>query len=458
MIAYTMQQLVAALDLRNTVLPKELRKRLVTGVSTDTRSVRPGDVFFGIRGETFDGSRFAGQALAAGAALAVVNRDAPDVTGGPLVRVEDTVRALGDVARDYRTRFSGPVIAITGTNGKTTVKEMLLAVLRTRFRTHGTIGNLNNHIGLPLSIFGLDRIHQCAVFELGMSAPGEIAYLAEIAQPDTGIILNVGEGHMEFFPNLDAVADAKTELLRALTSDGTAILNNDDPLLRARENGGVCRVIRFGVNSLCDFRAEGIVVHDDGCPSFRVGGYSIRLRVPGVHNVYNALAAWSTGRLMRIRPMEIIEALESFAPPKMRMQSIEVSGVRYINDCYNANPLSMRAAADVLGVMRIPEEGRLVAVLGDMRELGEMTGAAHREIGHRFGELRPALLCLVGEQAPAYREGALRSGMDPDAVRLFGNADEARDFLREVKRPGDVIFVKGSRALGMETIVETPSE
>lgn len=455
MMTYTMQDLRIALDLPKNAIPKDLRKCLLTGVSIDTRTVRPGDVFFGIRGGKFDGSRFAGKAFAAGASLAIVNSDTPiESVEGPIIRVKDTIEALGEVALDYRMQFTGSVIAVTGTNGKTTVKEMLLAVLRTRYRVHGTSGNFNNHIGLPLSIFGLDKNHQHAVFELGMSAAHEITRLAEIALPDIGVILNVGEGHMEFFRDLEAVADAKTELLRALSPGGTAIINGDDPLLRARESGGSCRIIRFGINTPCDFRAEGIKIHEDGCPSFMVAGYRVRLRVPGVHNVYNALAAWTVGRIMLIRPMDIVEGLESFSPPKMRMQTVEENGVRYINDSYNANPLSMRAASDVLGALQLPSQGRLVVVLGDMRELGGITEASHREIGCRFGKLHPALLCLVGEQGEAYREGALTSGMDAAAIHLFENAEEARPFIEKMKRPGDVIFVKGSRALGMEKIVE----
>lgn len=454
MIRYTIDRLLKAIGVTVESFPEELRATLLTGVSTDTRSVRPGDVFFGIRGEKFDGSRFAGQALDAGAVLAVVNAGAENIPAkGPVARVRDTVQALGMAARDYRSRFEGTVFAVTGTTGKTTVKEMLLAVLAARFRVHGTFGNFNNHIGLPLSIFGLNARHECAVFELGMSAPGEIACLTDIARPDIGIILNAGPGHMEFFQNIEAVADAKTELLRALPSVGTAVMNGDDALLRARESGALCRVARFGLGSRCEYQAKDVTLLSNGCASFRVEGHPVRLRVPGVHNVYNALAAWAAGRLMRIGKSEIAAALEAFQAPKMRMRTVDVNGVHYIDDSYNANPLSMRAAADVLGSMEIPEGGRLIAVLGDMLELGSVTHAAHREIGSMFGGLRPAALCLVGEQAQVYREGALNAGLDMSVISAFGSAEEAREFIEELKRPGDLIFVKGSRALGMEKII-----
>lgn len=449
---YTIRHLLAAIGADAGSLPDALLDRDFSGVSTDTRNVRPGDVFFGIRGERFDGGTFAGDALAAGAALAVISTTA-SAGNGPVVRVADTTLALGNAARDYRSRFTGTVVAITGTNGKTTVKEMLRTVLGTRFRTHATSGNLNNHIGLPLSILALDDTHECAVFELGMSAPGEIDYLAGIAKPDIGIILNVGPAHMEFFGSLDRIADAKTELLRALGTENTAVLNGDDPFLRARENGARCRIVRFGIESPVEFRAEDIEIGPDGAASFRVEDTRVTLGVPGRHNVYNALAAWAAGRLLGLDCAEIAGALGGFTAPKMRLQTIDVAGVRFINDSYNANPLSMRAAAEVLRHTPIPKGGRLITVLGDMRELGDITADAHREIGGLFGDLRPALLFLVGGNTGFYREGALRRGLDPNAIRVFGNTDEAAAALTDIRRPGDVIFLKGSRAIGLERFI-----
>jgi len=452
MIEYTVQRLLDSIGAVSGAIPEKLRNRTPAGISTDTRSVYPGDVFFGIRGERFDGGGFAGRALESGAILAVVNvSSALDLSeNAPVARVPDTVIALGKAARDYRSYFRGPVVAVTGTNGKTTVKEMLRAVLGTRFRVHATGGNLNNQIGLPLCVFGLDRVHECAVFELGMSAPGEIGYLAEIAQPDIGIILNAGSGHMEFFKSIEAVADAKTELLDSLPRGGTAIINGDDPLLRAREKRGCCKIVRFGIDSPADFRAENINLGADGRASFRIGKYGIDLRIQGRHSVYNALAAWSAGSVMGLDEERMVEALESFSSPNMRMQSIEHNGIHYINDSYNANPLSMRAAIETLRVMRIPEGGRLLGVLGDMRELGDFTEEAHREMGRMFGGLRPSLLFLVGEQAAVYRAGALLSGMDAARIQTFGSVNEALPMVSAKKRPGDVVFIKGSRALGME--------
>ncbi|MDP2982646.1 MAG: UDP-N-acetylmuramoyl-tripeptide--D-alanyl-D-alanine ligase [Candidatus Latescibacter sp.] len=451
----TIGRLLYGLDIVSSNAPDELLETKLTGVSTDTRTIKAGDVFFGIKGEKYDGGAYAGKAFRSGAVLAVVNEDAPDgiETEYPVVRVHDTIRALGDAAREYRILFRGKVIGVTGTNGKTTVKEMILSVLRSRFRVHGTSGNFNNSIGLPLSLFGLDDTHECAVFEMGMSAPGEIAWLAGIARPDIGVILNVGPAHMEFFRGIEEIAHAKTELLRSLPADGTAVLNADDPHLVAREKDGCCRVVKFGVNCPADFRGENIVVHEDGCASFTVEGNSVRLSAPGYHMVYNALAAWGVGKLMGLKGSTIAGALEKFTAPGMRMEILVKDGVRYINDAYNANPQSMKAAAEVLRSLLRSGEIRMTAVLGDMRELGKMTEEAHREIGKLFGELGIERLCLIGEYARFYRDGAEEAGMDPGKIRVFETVADALPFIKERKAEGNTIFIKGSRALGLERII-----
>ncbi len=457
MIPFAFADLARAAGKNPDDLPEGLGSRTLTGVSTDTRKVKKGDVFFGIRGDRFDGSDFAADAVKAGASLAVVN-----VASGisqnhtmPLLRVSDTTKALGDAARAYRARFSGMVAAVTGTNGKTTVKEMLVKVLSSRFSVHGTSGNLNNQIGLPLSVFGLDVTHERAVFEMGMSASGEIAYLADIARPEVGVILNVGAGHMEFFKDLDAVADAKTELLRALPSGGTAVMNADDPLLQARAGEARCRVMGFGIDHACEFRGEDIVFGSDGTAVFRVEGRTVRLGVPGMHSVRNALAAYAAGRVLGVPGEDAAQALSAFSAPKMRMEIMERDGLRIINDAYNANPLSMRAAADTLAVMRKDRPGRLIAALGDMRELGDIAVGAHREVGRLFGALGPAALLLVGEHAVDYRDGALEAGMGEESVKTFKTAPDAAGYLYSIVRAGDTVFVKGSRALGMERLAAT---
>jgi len=436
-------------------IPADSLGAVMAGVSTDSRTVGEGDVFFAVRGERFDGADFVDDAVRKGAACAVVNGDSltPALESRPVVVVGDTVRALGDAARDYRSLFDRPVIAVTGTNGKTTAKEMMLAVLGVRYAVHGTKGNLNNHIGVPLSVFGLERHHQCAVFELGMSAPGEIAALADIVNPGIGVVLNAGPAHMEFFQSLEAVADAKMELLEALGPGDTAVVNGDDDLLRKCPDKTDADIIRFGVRGGWDVRGEHITVDEHGRAAFTCGGVRVGLAVPGVHNVYNALAAIAVGTLLNIGIREAASALASFTAPGMRMQTIERDGVTYINDSYNANPLSMKTAASVLGSMAVSGGGRKIAVLGDMLELGEISESAHREVGALFGCLGVDLMCLVGEWAEAVAEGARSEGIPPGGIRIVGDSGAAAEFVESIRRPGDVILVKGSRGMRMERVI-----
>ena len=235
MEGYTLQRLINALDIKTTDFKDSFLNMQISGISTDSRTIQKGDMFFAIRGEKFDGIEFVDNAYESGAVLSVVNAESTEkkIYTSPVVSVENTVHALGEIARDYRAAFTGKVVAVTGTNGKTTAREMMLAVLGTRWNVHGTRENFNNHIGLPLSIFGLEKKHNCAVFELGMSAPGEIAYLANITKPDICVILNVGPGHIEFFTGLEEVAEAKMKLLDSIESDGIAVINGDDELLKA---------------------------------------------------------------------------------------------------------------------------------------------------------------------------------------------------------------------------------
>ncbi|MFC1528455.1 UDP-N-acetylmuramoyl-tripeptide--D-alanyl-D-alanine ligase [Candidatus Latescibacterota bacterium] len=452
---FTLRKLLAALDAGMERFPEALLERNISGVSTDSRTIKDGDVFFAIRGEKFDGAEYVLEAFKSGAICALVNENSMKGEFDKLsvLPVKDTIRALGEVARDYRSSFKGTVIAITGTTGKTTCREMMLAVLSTRFHVHGTKGNYNNYIGMPLTVFGLDDSHEYAVFELGMSAPGEIAYLAGIAKPDVGVILNVGPAHMEFFPSVKFVADAKMELLDALDSEGTAIINGDDEHLKAGKFRSKSRLVRFGINRPWDYWAENVAVHPDGCYSFDVEGQSVRLNVPGLHNVYNALAAYTTGMLLGAGSRETVEALESFTAPDKRMQIVEKNGIRFINDSYNANPMSMKSAADVLKTFTIPEGGRKIAVLGDMLELGNFSIEAHFNIGKVFAGLGFDLLCFVGENTAHYEQGAFDEGFIPEKIRCFLNVKTASEFINDFKRSGDLILVKGSRAVGMEKIL-----
>lgn len=457
MKGYTLKRLLNVLDAEPENFEDSFLAGNVNGISTDSRNVRKGDVFFAIHGDRYDGAAFVDNAFDAGAILSVVNSDS--VKGktftSPVVPVEDPVHALGDVAADYRSDFTGKVIAVTGSNGKTTVREMILAVLRTGYIVHGSKKNFNNQIGLPLSIFGLEKRHDCAVFELGMSAPGEIAYLSKITRPDIGVILNVGHGHIEFFSGLEEIALAKMELLDSIGSEGIVIINGDDELLKPCEGRSAAKVVRFGINTPCDYRAENIVMQPDVCARFEVEGQSIKLKVPGFHNIYNALAAYTVGRMLNVDQGKAAKALGEFEAPNMRMQCFEKQGICFINDSYNANPLSMKAAADVL--KNIKGE-RKIAVLGDMLELGNISEESHFTIGKLFAGIGLECLCLVGKNADIYYRGAREGGMKPESVEIFADIDLAIDFIKSFIRTGDVLLAKGSRALGMEKIIDVVSE
>lgn len=456
MEGYPLQQLVTLLGSDAGRFDDALLATHVRGISTDTRTLRSGEVFFALRGERFDGIHFVDAAFEKGAVAAVVNRGSETgaMLSKPVIPVKDSIRALGIVAKDYRNAFPGNVVAITGSSGKTTVKEMTMQVLKTRWSVHGSSGSFNNHIGLPLSLFGLERRHECGVFELGMSAPGEIAYLADIAQPHIGVILNVGPAHLAFFSGIEEVAQSKMELLEVLGGEGTAIVNGDDPLLSSAERYRVGRIVRFGIEGNHDFRAQNITLHEDGCASFDIEGCTLRLAVPGRHSVYNALAAYAVGRLLDVDQAGAVEALEHFSAPDMRMRSLETKGVRLIDDTYNANPHSMRAAANVLSMMRAE---RKIAVLGDMLELGNISDKEHEAVGKLFGTIGLERLVCIGDSAERYRAGAIEGGMKPASITVFPDTAAAVPFVQEIARPGDVLFVKGSRALGMEKIIEALS-
>jgi len=456
MEGYTLQRLMNVLDIETVNFKDNLFNIQIGGISTDSRTTRDGDVFFAIRGKKFDGAEFVDNAYESGAVLSVVNTESIEENHytSPVVSVKNTIHALGEVARDCRAMFTGKVVAVTGTNGKTTAREMMLGVLRTRWNVHGTRENFNNHIGLPLSIFGLEKKHNCAVFELGMSAPGEIAYLANIAKPDIGVILNIGPGHIEFFTGLEEVAEAKMELLDSIDSEGIVVINGDDKLLKACDKRSASKIVKFGIDGNWDYRAENIEIQRDGCVRFDVEGHSIKLNVPGFHNVYNALAAYAVGRILDIDGGEAAQALGKFKALKMRMESFIRNGIYFINDSYNANPFSMKAAADVLKNIK---KGRKIAVLGDMLELGNMSDKSHFDIGELFGNIGLEWLCFVGNNADLYYSGALKGGMKSEAIMKFSNIDSTVEFINKVKRTGDLIFVKGSRVLGMEKIIDVVS-
>ncbi len=429
----------------------------VGGVSTDSRTVAEGDLFVAIEGERFDGHRFVADAFAKGAAAAVVSSSA-DVVGaaGPLLAVDDTVDALLDLSAWYRSRLDLAVVAVTGTNGKTTTKDMTAAALSTGMSTVKTDGNYNNHIGVPLTLFRIDRCHEAAVVEIGMNHPGEVTRLAGAAHPSVAVITNVAEAHLETMGSVEAIAEAKGEILDALPADGVSVLNADDPLVMTQAGRAPFRVVTFGLTERADVRAVGIE-EGEGRVSFNVivdGGepVGIELPVPGRHNVSNALAAIAVARVLGIDARSAAEGLAEFEPSPMRMKLVQIGSWTVLNDAYNANPGSVVAALKTL--VEVGRGRTTAAALGDMLEMGRRSEETHREVGAAAAELGVDYLFLFGREVEALRDGALDAGMPPERVEVFENKD---DLVQTAgPRLGDdaVLLVKGSRGMRMEEVVE----
>jgi UDP-N-acetylmuramoyl-tripeptide--D-alanyl-D-alanine ligase len=427
-----------------------------TGGCIDSRDVETGQLFFALPGEQADGHRFIDPALAQGASAAVVSRAwrANEGAGhpGPLIVVAAVDLALGDIAQTYRKRFTCPVVGITGSSGKTTTKDMTAAVLSCRLRVLATEGNLNNQLGVPLTILRLSKDHEVAVIEMGISGHGELKYLCKIADPTIGVITNVGPTHLEFLGSVEGVAQAKGELLEHLDESSMAILNFDDLVLskeRARLKG---RLLGFGVEKICQFRGEGLILDQEGCSQFSLQSRNFHLSVPGRHNVYNALAAAAVGSVLDVPIEEAAQALATFKPNKLRSQILEAGGIRLLCDAYNANPASMRAALELLSEIEVPEGGRRVAVMGDMLELGPGAPAAHREVGAHAASLDIDAVFALGSHAAETAEGAISAGFPAGASHAFEARDRLTEALQAFVKPGDLLLLKGSRGLAMESV------
>ena len=428
-----------------------------TDISIDSRTVQEGDLFFAVQGERFDGHTFVGDALDKGAMGAVVSRkwaktSQREWTSRKMaVVVEDTIDALQECARYYRTLFPIPVIAVTGTNGKTTTKDMIAAVLSQKETCLKTQGNENNHIGLPLTLFRLKVGHALAVVELGMRAKGEISRLAEICDPQYGIITNVGPAHTQFFSSIEEIAEAKGELLDHLDKTDMAVLNGDDPLVMEQQRRMKGDVITFGFSPKVDVRARYIKTTPTAGVLFETEGVRMELGAPGKHMVYNALAAVAVGLQFDIPKEGIRRALETFQPRPMRMELVSINGLDILNDAYNANPVSMRAALETLQDMHVT--GRKIALLGDMLELGDSAPQAHREIGKLVGSLDLYSLVTVGELSQYIADEAITCGLAHQRVFHFASRKGIVEFLNEMTRSGDLLLVKGSRKMGLENVV-----
>ncbi len=433
----------------------------IKGVSIDSRTIREGELFVAIRGARFDGHDFVPEVINKGAWGALVERTALENKfssfGGlkNILPVENTLSALQEMAFMHRKNFVIPVAGITGSNGKTTTKEMLAGILKQKGPVLKNEGNLNNHIGVPLTLLKLNADHTAAVLEMGMSALGEIAVLARFIGPDVGVITNIGPAHLEFLKSMDMVAQAKGELFDHLKSDGTAVLNADDHYFDVMKKKFSGRVLSFGIDKKADVRASGIrqgkdtthfMIESNGSTA------NVRLRAVGKHNVYNALAAAAAALAMGMSIDAVKDGLDDFLPVAMRSELKQVQGRTVFADCYNANPASMEAALATLITLR--SGSRAIAVLGDMLELGTVAVDAHRAIGATAARLGVDLVITLGPLAKHTAEGAIDAGMPKDRVQGAGSPAEAAALLKKLSRPGDVVLIKGSRGMKMEKILE----
>jgi UDP-N-acetylmuramoyl-tripeptide--D-alanyl-D-alanine ligase len=437
------------------------------GVGIDSRNIGRGQVFVAIRGATHDGHAFVAQVVQMGVKAIVVaqqpavalQHDLWQSQGVTCVAVADTTAALGALAAFQRSRAAIPVVAITGSNGKTSTRQMTTLVMEQGFNTLSTQGNFNNEIGLPLTLFHLTADHQAAVLELGMNHYGEISRLGAICRPTIGVITNVGPAHLEFLGSLEGVARAKGELLAQVATDGTVVLNRDDPLVAALAGQSSRRVLFFGQSAEAAVRAQRVVESDRGV-SFELvlpgGRTPVALNTPGRFMVSNALAAASVGHLNGLSAARIKAGLETFAPGKGRLQVIATAkGIHLIDDTYNANPASMAAAFETLQALR--KDSPAWIVLGDMRELGAQAVVLHREVGHKAAKAEPERLYAHGPNADAVLQGARSAGMS--ASRGFSGSKEAivQDLIGRLE-PGAWVLVKGSRGMAMETVVKAIRE
>ncbi len=423
-------------------------------VSTDTRQLGRGDIFFALPGEKMDGHQYLKQAFAAGAGLAVVSKawyleNRPE--GKPLLVVPDTLQAFGGLAAWYRGRFSLKVAGITGSSGKTTAKEMSHAALSVSFPTSGSLGNFNNLIGLPLSIFTLKKEHKAAVYEIGISKPGEMERVVLICRPDFGVVLNIGDTHLEGLGSKENVMREKLKLAGGLPPGGKLFLNADDPLLSKYRARPEIQMLWFGIEKKADYQASELKPNVQGGYDFVYNGkLFVSLSIIGRHQVYNALVALALAETMGADLEKAKVALENFRPVAWRMELEQVAGISILNDSYNANPDSMRAA---LATLAEQKAARRVACLGDMRELGEKSKALHAEVGKKVGETRPDLLVAIGPESKVLAEAAITAGMDAKKVFWFGDKKEALGFLVENLRAGDFVLVKASRGTGLDVLV-----
>ena len=418
------------------------------GVCIDSRKIKEGELFIALKGDRFDGHDFIREALEKGSGAVVSLSEFEPIKDKTIISVKDTLKALQDIARFLRLKRDIPVVAVTGSNGKTTTKELIASILDTRYRVLKNSGNFNNHIGLPLSLTDIADEDEVIVLEMGASGPGEIKELCNIAEPDYGVLTNISPAHLEGFKDIETVRKTKLELLGAV---GVAVVNADDPFMMEGiyQSGFRGSLVRYGIQSPADVCATDIKLHEEGS-SFTLHvpkntSIAVNPKISGMFNIYNLLAAASVGHLFNIDMVSMKSVIDSFTGLPMRLQFREVCGVRVISDMYNANPASMAAAVRELVRTR---KGRAIAVLGDMLELGVYEEEAHRQLGRLMSGLQIDIFIAVGP-----RMAFAVSEFSGEVYSLQAAAAAGR-LLKDILKEGDTVLIKGSRGMGMEKALE----
>lgn len=421
----------------------------IKGVCIDTRKITEGCLFICIKGERFDAHQFADEALEKGAAAVMIHEDIE--VSGNYVRVDDTSKALLDLGGYYRSKFNIPLVALTGSVGKTTTKEFTYLVVNSQYNTIKTLGNLNNEIGLPQMLFLIDSSAEAAVIEMGMNHFGEIHRLSCAAKPTMALITNIGVSHIENLGSREGILKAKLEILDGLEKGAPLILNGDDDLLRTVKSSDY-RVYYYGVEN-GDFRADNIC-EENGRTTFEVCyfGSKQKIEIPtiGIHNVYNALAAFAAGYFLDIPPQQCADALNRYVPEGMRQKSVYINGITSIEDCYNASPDSMRAALTTLSNTK---GNKKIAVLSDMLELGDFSRQAHTDVGVMAAEMNIDFLLTVGEMSKYIAAAAKEKGMKN--VFYFHTKEELTNALLDIAESGDTVIFKASRGMKLEDVIHS---
>ena len=431
------------------------RDTKIKGISTDSRTVKPGDLFFALKGERCDGHRYVTHAMNTGAVGAVISNEfniEPAHKNFPVIRVKDTTTALGDLARYYRQKLNTTIIGITGSNGKTTTKEMTYHLLSHFGPTAQSQRSFNNFIGVPVTIFEIEHRHRYGVLEMGTNAPGEIRRLSEIGAPDVAVIVNISKTHLEGLKSIEGVAQAKAEILENLSKGGVFVYNADNPWCAKIARCFKGKTVGFGFSSQAHIKCTDVKKKGKGYVFELNGHLKIPLPLPGYHNIANCLASFAICKALGHDVCSVKDAFSSFKLPSMRIEHQRIGNITIINDAYNANPESVRAALQYLS--EIDAAGRKVFVCGDMLELGNESAQLHKEIGETVSHLNIDLLWTVGKYASEIAKAAKSSGTPERQVISFQDVSEITATEINELRENDIVLVKGSRGMHMENIIE----